>query len=75
MKQGKNIPEWLHKTGKPILWTFRAGSVTGPRVVSQGIVRHHQAGRVYVVGTSYGLWFRSEDIEPVVGHNDGEFLP
>lgn len=58
-------PNWLKKTGEPVFWAYK--NINGPRVVSQGVVKYHQRGRVYMVGKNYGFWITPEDVIQMQG--------
>jgi len=67
-----SYPDWLAKTGEPIFWTYK--NINGPRIVSKAVVKFHQKGRVYLVGNSYAIWASPEDIEQVIGKEEGDYL-
>ena len=67
-----HYPDWLAKTGQPIFWAYK--HINGPRIVSKAVVKFHEKGRVYLVGSTYGTWAAPSDIEQVHGKQDGEYL-
>jgi len=68
-----SYPTWLAKTGKPVLWFYK--NISGPRIISQSVVKWHQKGRVYMLGSCYGFWVTPEDIEQIFVGKEGDYLP
>jgi len=73
-RSGKySYPDWLAKTGKPVYWAYQ--NINGPRIVSKSVVKFHQKGRVYLVGSCYAIWASPSDIEQIHGREEGDYLP